>query len=237
MDPEKATQKIIKIFVAEVKEIDETNHRIRATVSTNKVDRYGDIVEPEAFRKRLKFYKAHPVLLSSHDYYDLRKQIGETTKINITDEGFDVEIEYYVGKGNPEADWGWVLAQKKIAAFSIGFMSHESEWIKDKDESGNEIITGRHFLDIELLEISQVLVPANRQSLQERQAYSETAEKIGELVRKALASGEIKEQEPVKDKMHYSKTILEDDPASGIPSHSKKDVLEGAVKEAAKAVL
>lgn len=194
MDENKIAQKIVKVFSAEIKDINEKDFSITATVSTNKEDRYGDIVEPESFKKRLKNYKAHPVLLSSHDYGDLRKQLGEASNIKITDIGLDINFKYYANLGNAEADWAWVLAQKKIAAFSIGFMSFEFEWIKDKDkESGAEFITGRRFKDIELLEVSQVLVPANRQSLQERAAYEAEAGKLMELATKAFNAGEIKD--------------------------------------------
>lgn len=194
MDENKVVQKIVKIFGSVIKEISEKDYTITAVVSTNKVDRYGDIVEPESFKKRLKLYKAHPVLLSSHDYYRLTSQIGEATKVTVTDEGLEMQFKYYVGQGNPEADWGWVLAQNKIAAFSIGFMSHEYEWIKEKDkESGNEYIVGRRFKDIELLEVSQVLVPANRQALQETTSYREVAGQLAEMAVKAFNSGDIKE--------------------------------------------
>lgn len=253
MDPiEKATEKIVKIFDVTIKEVSVETKSIVAVVSTNKTDRHGDIVAPESFKKRMKHYKDHPVLLSSHDYYDLRKQIGEATKLTVTDTGLEATFKYYAGEGNPEADWAWVLAQKKIAAFSIGFMRHEMEWIKEKDENGNEVITGRKFTDVELLEISQVLVPANRQSLQEKSDFLQESGKIAELVGKALTSGEIVEQvvevkknedvkvEPAKEpevkQTHYSETILEDGPQEAL-SHSDKDALKGAINDAVKDAL
>lgn len=251
MDPEKIVQKIVKIFDVTIKDVNADSKTITAVVSTGKVDRHGDIVAPEAFKKRMKHYKEHPVLLSSHDYYDLRKQIGEATKLNVTDEGLEATFKYYADLGNPEADWAWVLAQRKIAAFSIGFMRHEFEWIKEKDENGNEIITGRKFTDVELLEISQVLVPANRQSLQERNDYLAESGKLVEMATKAMESGEIKEQTAIETKnapaqkpeekkderTHYSEKVLEDGPEKAATSHSNEDVLKGAVKDAAKAAL
>jgi HK97 family phage prohead protease len=224
-------------------------------VSTNKADRHGDIVTPESFKKRLKYYKEHPVLLSSHDYYDLRKQIGEATKLSVTDTGLEATFKYYADLGNPEADWAWVLAQKRIAAFSIGFMNHEFEWIKEKDKEGNETITGRKFLDIELLEVSQVLIPANRQSIQERNDYAAESGRLAEMAVKAMDSGDIKEiaipeakkeektppEAPVEaqeakntDRSHYSENVLGDGPEEEATRRSNKEALEGAVKEAVK---
>lgn len=260
MDPQKVAEKIVKIFATEIKSIDDTTKTITAVVSTSKTDRHGDVVAPEAFRKRLKIYKDHPVLLSSHDYYDLRKQIGEAVSLKITDEGLEARFKYYAGEGNQEADWAWVLAQKRIAAFSIGFMRHDFEWLKEKDNDGNERITGRRFTDVELLEISQVLVPANRQSLQERNDYAEETGRLAVMVSKALEDGDIPEQ-PARDgsvatktteesaestpaekpaddteRSHYSETILDDGSPREASSQSNKEALEGVVKDAAKSV-
>lgn len=254
MDVEKITQKIIKIFQAEIKSVDVDNKTLTVLVSSNKVDRYGDVVLPEAFKKHLKIYKAHPVLLSSHDYYDLRKQIGEAKSVKITEEGLEATFVYYAGEGNPEADWGWTLAQKKIASFSIGFMGLDYEWIKEKDkDTGNEYITGRKFTEIELLEISQVLVPANRQSVQERIAYANESKKMAELVVNAFDTGELnevkevkkKEEKPAEEeqpgegngKKHYSESILDDGAEKEASSQSSKSEVQGIVKDAVRSAL
>jgi HK97 family phage prohead protease len=181
--------KITKIFKAEIKSVDETNHTVEAIVSTNKVDRDGDIILPEAFKDKLKLYKAHPVLLTSHNYYQLMSQIGEAESVKITDIGLEVKFKYYVGEGNVEADWGWNLARKGIAAFSIGFMGLDYEWIKGE----NELITGRKYLQVELLEISQVLVPSNRGALQVDSYQDEVEKEICELVIKGFENGDLKE--------------------------------------------
>lgn len=166
-----------KYYKVEVKDIDTQKNTLTAVISTSKVDRDGDIVDPEAFKKRIKSYKEHPVLLSSHDYRTLTKQIGKAVDISVEDKAVNAKFEYFVGQGNPEADWAWFLAQKGIASFSIGFMGHAFEWIKEKDAEGNERITGRKFTDIELLEVSQVLVPSNRGALQMQAELCEMAVK------------------------------------------------------------
>lgn len=158
-------KKIIKFYKTEIKTVDSDSMTVEAVVSTKNVDRDGDIVTPKAFEKRIKTYKQHPVLLSSHNYGDLLKQIGEAVKVKVTDSGLEATFKYYAGMGNQEADWAWVLAQKGIASFSIGFIGHEFDYIKQKDGE-SEFITGRKFTDVELLEISQVVVPSNRQALQ-----------------------------------------------------------------------
>lgn len=187
-------QKVVKFFETQIKSIDEGTHSITAEVSTKKVDRMGDIVEPEAFRKRLKHFKDHPVLLSSHNYNSLLKQIGEIDKVTITDGGLEAKVKYYVGMGNEEADWAWVLAQKGIASFSIGFMSHAHEDIMDKDKG---YATGRKFTEVELLEVSQVLIPANREALQNGISFNQEESRLMELATKSFEAGELKEIAPI----------------------------------------
>jgi HK97 family phage prohead protease len=192
-------EKLIKILRAEVKDINADKHTLTAVISNKKVDRDGDVVEPEAFRKNLKSYKEHPVLLSSHDYWDLRKQIGKAINIKINDNDVEATFEYFVGGQvkNEEAEWAWVLAQKGLASYSIGFMGNKFDWIKDKDEEGNERITGRKFTEIELLEVSQVLVPSNRGALQQDYRISQEKAELCELVNKSFKDEEFKiEQKP-----------------------------------------
>ncbi len=234
--------KILKIFRAEVKSVNQEDFTLEALVSTKKVDRDGDIVLPEAFDKRLKIYKDHPVLLSSHDYRDLRKQIGEAINIKSSDEGLLAKFKYYVGEGNPEADWAWVLAQKGIAAYSIGFIGHAFDWIEEKDEQGNKRITGRKFTDVELLEVSQVLVPSNRGALQ--LGVEPSAEELREC-ELALKSIEDKNIEIIClhckksfEKSHYIDNLLDSEAKAKSESKSEEisvnDITE-AVRKAATA--
>lgn len=190
------TKKIVKFFSTEIKSVDTENRIVDAIVSTKKVDRDGDVIMPDAFAKRLKVYKDHPVLLSSHYYHDLKSQIGEAVGLKITDAGLEVKFKYYTGEGNDQADWGFNLAQKGIAAFSIGFMGMEYEWIKEKDKDGVERITGRKYTDVELLEISQVLVPSNRGALQSSRSMIAAEAEVYELAAKAFGDGTLSDVEP-----------------------------------------
>jgi hypothetical protein len=70
--------------------------------------------------------------------------------------------KYYIGQGNPEADWGFFLAGRDKAAFSVGFMPDMAQ-AKELQGDGK---TSYEFKAQELLEVSQVTVPSNRQSLQ-----------------------------------------------------------------------
>lgn len=243
--------KLIKYFESVVKSIDEGTYTITAVVSTKKVDRHGDVVEPEAFRKRMKTFKDHPVLLSSHDYWSLRSQIGEVAQLTITDDGLEAKMKYYVNQGNAEADWAWVLAKNQIASFSIGFIGHEKEAIKDKEHG---YTVGYLFKDVELLEISQVLIPANKDALQMEMSARKTEDKMLEMALKGFEAGtlqpikmEKKEEKPAEqpaepaaqpadDKTkHYSEDLL----AKGGKDHKPiaKEELADAIKSAVSSVL
>lgn len=184
--------KIFKVYKGVVKAINTDDFTVDVIVSTADVDRDKEKLNAEAFKKRLKYYKDHPVLLSSHRYDDLRKQIGEAQNVKVTDEGLNAKFKYYVGEGNPEADWAWVLAQKNIAGFSIGFIPFGFD-DKDLEKDGYN----REYTDVELVEISQVLVPSNRQAVQQRRDVvlnlNDIEKDLLEVAIKGFETGELKE--------------------------------------------
>lgn len=158
-------EKILKVFRAEVKSVDEENHSVVALVSTKSIDRDGESILPEAFKKRLKIYKDHPVLLSSHRYDKLTQQIGMAESVKVTDEGLEAKFKYFVGQGNQEADWGFNLVKNGVGAYSVGFIAHgyEDQPINEDTKVGKKPY--RIYTDVELIEVSQVLIPSNRDAL------------------------------------------------------------------------
>lgn len=185
-------EKIFKVYKGIVKSVQEKDFTMDVIVSTSDVDRDREKINADAFKKRLKYYKDHPVLLSSHRYDDLRKQVGEATNVKVTEEGLEAKFKYYVGEGNPEADWAWVLAQKGIAGFSIGFIPF-AYVDKDLEKDGYN----REFTDVELVEISQVLVPSNRNAVQQRRDIvtnlNEVEKELLEVAIKQFDAGDLKE--------------------------------------------
>ena len=149
-----------KFIKAETKILDEKEGIISAIVSTESVDRDGDIIRQDGWD--LRHFTAHPVLLSSHNYRGLTNQIGEWTSMAVVGKELIGEARYYIGQGNPEADWGFFLAGRDKAAFSVGFMPDMAQ-AKELQGEGK---TSYEFKAQELLEVSQVTVPSNRQSLQ-----------------------------------------------------------------------
>jgi len=153
---------IYKTLKAEVKEVNEETGEVNMLipVSSGMMDRDGEVIEPTAFKKTIPKFMKHPVLVASHDYRDLTNQIGEWTKLEIADKGVKGTPKYYVNEGNEQADWGFKLASKGRAAFSVGFIP--KKW----EDGDGEKSPRRTYKEVELLEISQVIIPSNREAIQ-----------------------------------------------------------------------
>ena len=148
-----------KMFRAEVKTVDEANGLVEAVLSAESKDRDGDIIRQDGWD--LADFSKNPVLVSSHDYGfrgGLFSQIGEWHDVGVKGKKLIGTAEYYVGKGNAEADWGFELAKRGRAAYSVGFVPGQKRIMKD---GGVEFISGHR-----LLEASHVIVPANQNALQ-----------------------------------------------------------------------
>jgi len=213
-------KKIQKIFRGKVKSFDEKTHTATIMISTGDIDRDREIIEPKAFQKNLGNYMAHPILLSSHRAETLTRQIGEAKAIRITDDGVEGDYEWYAGKigpdgrsMNPEADWGWFLVTRGIAAFSVGFMpvAWLDKWSQpmiSQEDSARGI--ARRYTEIELFENSQVLIPANPNAVQRRMDEAEGEEKeLLELATKELKAEEIepfKKAEEEAEKKRYEES-------------------------------
>ena len=156
---------VSKFIRPEVKILDKATGVISAVVSTESVDRDGDIIRQGYWN--LDHFKSHPILLSSHNYRGLTNQIGHWTDMGVKDNKLVGEAQYYLKAGNQEADWGFVLASKGMAAFSVGFVPDMSK-AKQIEANGN---LSYEFNGQELLEVSQVTVPSNADALQSFKAF------------------------------------------------------------------
>lgn len=159
-------EKVVKTFVSEIRSINEKDFTLEAVISDETIDRYGEVIKVSSWKKRLDRYKSQPVLLSSHRYDKLTNQIGKAEDIKIKDGKLIAKFKYFIGEGNEEADWGWKLASKfGTAAYSVGFLPYKYEDAEYDEEvkAGNKPY--RTYTDVELLEVSQVLVPANPSAL------------------------------------------------------------------------
>lgn len=156
-----------RYFAATVKAIDEDDMEADIVASTAQMDRDHEVVKPDG----MVLPKPRRVpLVSSHQYSDLRKHIGDVPRVKVNGE-ISARPRWFAGMGNPEADWGWTLAKMGVSAFSIGFLP--VEWV-DADLTDDKVVERvlagkeplRTYTKWELAEISQVIVPSNRQAVQ-----------------------------------------------------------------------
>jgi hypothetical protein len=155
-----------KVYKGQIRSVDNEEFIVEAVVSDESIDRYDEVILASAWEKHLENYKNHPVLLSSHNYGELTRQIGVAKSIGVENGKLVASFKYFVGEGNPEADWGFRLASKGLAAFSVGFIpvKFDNEGILKGTYGENK--PSKIYTEVELVEVSQVLVPANADALQ-----------------------------------------------------------------------
>ena len=161
-----------RIICPQIRAVDPAGSAVDVRVSDESVDRYGEVILTSAWEGGLEGYMKHPVLLSSHAYEKLTSQIGEVESVRAKGDGLYARMRYYVGEGNEEADWGFKLVEKGVAAYSVGFRAREVVW--GGDVQGHEAIPASVkalkpkavITSAELLEISHVLIPANPNAVQ-----------------------------------------------------------------------
>ena len=192
---------VSKFIRPEVKILDKATGVISAVVSTESVDRDGDIIRQGYWN--LDHFKSHPILLSSHNYRGLTNQIGHWTDMGVKDNKLVGEAQYYLKAGNQEADWGFVLASKGMAAFSVGFVPDMSK-AKQIESNGN---LSYEFNGQELLEVSQVTVPSNADALQSFKAFGLHPE-LDQMVTEMLQ--EIKVDQVVEEVGEIQPVTVED---------------------------
>ena len=160
-------------------------------MSTEREDRGGDVIRVSGWD--FADFKRHPVLLAGHNYRDLRATIGEWTKMEVQGKKLVGVAQYYVGRGNPDADWGWELAKEGKAAYSVGFIPDMAK-AKERESSsgrGGFFRPAMEFNGQQLLEVSQVNIPANADARQRMKAMDDLDPVIETLL------GEFDDPEPI----------------------------------------
>lgn len=143
-----------------VKSIDIPKRQIETVVSDASLDRYDEIILPEAFRELLSAYLQNPVVISSHQHRletGHSSVVGQTVRAWIDETGLHVVIQFAETElGN---EFWYLYSNKYQRAFSVGFIPLESKTEKRSDK------LVQIWTKVELLEISCVAVPANRNAL------------------------------------------------------------------------
>lgn len=144
-------RRITKLFNTKATSIDEANKTVTFTISDNKVDRMGEVVDQKSWD--FKSYMKNPIVLWGHNPDEPENVLGTARSLSIDDNGSHTDAELKFDTDiNPKAKL--VFDQIKsgtLKTVSVGFINHDEE-IKDGVP---------HLLQNELLEISVVPIPAN----------------------------------------------------------------------------
>jgi len=165
-------------FQAQIKELQEDKEsgviKIRGFASTPSEDRYGDIVEPNAFKKALKKYMQNPQILLMHDPYET---IGLATSAQITEKGLMIEAELSPD-GSEKIDVALTrVKQGKLRTLSIGYIPLKTKFVHK--DTGEEITQEDYYdlpykqwkeykrviTELDLVENSVVSTPANADAI------------------------------------------------------------------------
>jgi len=156
---------MLKNYIAETKAV-EGKRVLHVTITTDTMDRDGDIVEPKGIK--LANYRKNNVVLLAHDYRGLPIAKGENLKRN--EHGIDADVEFPDEGIYPLADTVYQMGDGGfIKAWSIGFIPIKTEDITDEDEKGKDSENirrrGKRIKSCELLEFSACAVGCNPDAL------------------------------------------------------------------------
>ena len=187
--------------------------------NTSNVDRGGDIVKPSAFRASLKSFLKNPVLFFQHDW-DM--PIGQITEARVTEsglfvKGFIMATQLKDGREvfGPWPDFiNWVRAlveSEVLRSLSVGFRMLDSKIKTVRDPMTGKDRQIREITKLELLEISLVALPMNRES--QITPLSFLQKEFGDVVAQSLFSIET----------HSGQSTHEEDSQGGGGEASEKE--------------
>ncbi len=129
--------------------------RLDVTISTDSIDRHGDIVEPGGVD--LEAFQRNPVVMWAHDYRNL--PIGRAERVRV--EGNSLRASVLWAPTDFAGQVAELYRRGYLRGWSIGF--RPIEWTERRDEKG--ALLGYRITRWELLEFSGVPIPANPEAL------------------------------------------------------------------------
>ncbi len=126
--------KLIRELHPTIRAIDAKTHTIEFVASDETLDCYSEIIRAAGWK--FDVFKGNPVLVDSHDYSSIEKQLGRVTEFRV--EGGQLIERAQLAADVPEnrlARLAWQMAEKGyLRACSVGFMptKYASKWDSDK---------------------------------------------------------------------------------------------------------
>jgi len=164
LEPEPGSRGFIPFAV---KGVNEKQRTVSAYVSTPNSDRHNEVIDTEAFRKWLPTFMENPVMLAGHSHGGADGSpsvIGHWIAIDIRRDGLYGTAKFLKNDELAEA-WFTRFVQRAVRAFSVGFIPKQWEMRDFPEHNEGKSKRLRVFTEVELIEISAVAVPANREAL------------------------------------------------------------------------
>jgi phage head maturation protease len=217
---------IYKTFPAQSKTIDKENGIYEVMISTESVDRAGDIVR--AAGGKFDDYMNNPVVLLGHEYRDL--PVAKSLEIAVVS-GLGVRAKFQF----PE--WGlYEKADTTRKLWDAGFLNAASigfQPIKSANLDPNRPWGPQEYLEWELLEWSIVVVPANQDALRLALDSINTELKRGRV----LSAGNEKRLREAADSINQVLSQLEEDPEPDKSQQAAKPNADPTLNNASEAAL
>lgn len=186
---------------SEIKSIDEKTRTIWHKITSEVRDRMGDIVRIDGIDTAS--FRMKPAVLYGHDYKSMNPVpvIGENVGFLREGQALYAGTKFLGPEevSRPLADLVsdlWTLNKKKLMGWSVGFIPVRGE-TRDIVEDGR--VTGQEYVKTELLEYSNVIIPAN-------------AEAVNDAISRGLVSKALADYEPAlvpEGPVYYYKLIDE----------------------------
>jgi len=158
-------KKITETFECEVRSVADKSRVLRFIGTTPSRDRYGDVISVSGWS--LKAYRKNPTVLWNHRH-DI-PPIGRTVKITKDGDKLLFDVEFAPAHVHELAEQVYQLCKLGfLKACSVGFIPLKSKPLEvDEEElkAAPDLKPGRLYEKCELLELSIVSVPANREAL------------------------------------------------------------------------
>lgn len=147
--------------------------------STAALDRQGETIDQNGWM--LDSYRRNPVILDSHRYGSIDDVIGRAVRVEPTENGLEVDVEFAETERGQMARR--MVDQGFLKTVSVGFRSLE----RRPAANGQPM----QHTKSELLEVSMVAIPANREAVRIRAAEQKGGRKISKAtedkIREAVA--------------------------------------------------
>lgn len=125
--------------------------------STAAVDRQNEVIDQQGWD--LAAYKSNPVILDSHRYGSIDDILGKASRVEVMPEGLEIDVQF---APTPKGQMAQQLVEDgMLSTVSVGF---RSKGRRPGQRSGEPMT----HTAMELLEVSMVAIPANREAVRLR---------------------------------------------------------------------